>query len=306
MKNLYFNAETLQGTVQPEQSLILSVAEDLNISKTINIPSGVAQKVNEHGERIYLKEVYRTEVETVFVCKEETTEVTDEPLIDFVQKTNDEGEPLFYEVLENEEDLFETTKPYSEIGEANIPIKISVQRKSLKGKPLYLRTITQDYERQVLDHTEETTEVTETPVMIPTYTRSLVNINEHPQYFTYAEVKGVYEKQLSEKAGAEVKILDDINYESSVANTGLNILNLPSKGHVTFNRISLDESVNVIEIPEVQEGLKYYVNSKLLSDSKVVLSNPVKNITIKISNPTEVNMDVKQTMILCSKSEITE
>ena len=29
---------------------------------------------------------------------------------------------------------------------------------------------------------------------------------------------------------------------------------------------------------EAQEELKYYVNNKLLSDSKVVLSSPVKNI----------------------------
>lgn len=302
MKNLYFNAETLQGTLNPDFSIVLPVEDDFTVSKTVNIPSGETQKVDENGEKVYLKEVYRTEVETVFVCKEETTEVTDEPLIDFVQKTNDEGEPLFYEVLENEEDLFETTKPYSEIGEANIPIKISVQRKSLKGKPLYLRTITQDYERQVLDHTEETTEVTETPVMIPTYTRSLVNVEEHPQYFTYAEVKEVYEKQLSEKSGATVKILDEINYESSVANTGLNILNLPPKGHVTYNRISLDkEEVDTIEIPDVQDELKYYVNSKLLADSKVVLSSPVKNITVKVSNPTNVSIDVKPIKILCSK-----
>ena len=142
--------------------------------------------------------------------------------------------------------------------------------------------------------------------MIPTYARSLVNVEEHPQYFTYAEVKGIYEEQLSEKAGETVKILDEINYDSSVANTGLNILNLPPKGHVTYNRISLDEPVDVIEIPEAQEDLKYYVNNKLLSDSKVVLANPVKNITVKIANPTEDFIDVKQCRILCSKEIIVE
>lgn len=309
MKNLYFNDETLKGTLNPDFSIVLPVEDDFTVSKTVNIPSGETQKVDENGEKVYLKEVYRTEVETVFVCNEETTEVTETPLMHFVQKTDSKGKALFLEEIELENgdlDTFETTKEVSELGVANEPIMIEVQKCTSKGLPIYLRVITEDYEHQVLDHTEETTEVTSTPVMIPTYARSLVNVKEHPQYFTYAEVKGIYEEQLSEKAGATVKILDEINYESSVANTGLNILNLPPKGHVTYNRISLDEPVDVIEISEAQEDLKYYVNNKLLSDSKVVLSNPVKNITIKISNPTEDFIDVKQCHILCSKEIIVE
>ena len=309
MKNLYFNAETLKGTLNPDFSIVLPVEDDFTVSKTVNIPSGEVQTVDENGEKVYLKAVYRTEVETVFVCNEETTEVTETPLMHFVQKTDSKGNALFLEEIEAENgdlDTFETTKEVSELGVANEPIMIEVQKCTSKGLPIYLRVITEDYEHQVLDHTEETTEVTNTPVMIPTYARSLVNVGEHPQYFTYAEVKGIYEEQLSEKAGATVKILDEINYESSVANTGLNILNLPPKGHVTYNRISLDEPVDVIEIPEAQEDLKYYVNNKLLSDSKVVLANPVKNITVKISNPTEDFIDVKQCRILCSKEIIVE
>lgn len=309
MKNLYFNAETLKGTLNPDFSIVLPVEDDFTVSKTVNIPSGEVQKVDENGEKVYLKAVYRTEVETVFVCNEETTEVTETPLMHFVQKTDSKGNALFLEEIEAENgdlDTFETTKEVSELGVANEPIMIEVQKCTSKGLPIYLRVITEDYEHQVLDHTEETTEVTNTPVMIPTYARSLVNVEEHPQYFTYAEVKGIYEEQLSEKAGATVKILDEINYESSVANTGLNILNLPPKGHVTYNRISLDKEVDVIEIPEAQEDLKYYVNNKLLSDSKVVLANPVKNITVKISNPTEDFIDVKQCRILCSKEIIVE
>ena len=309
MKNLYFNAETLKGTLNPDFSIVLPVEDDFTVSKTVNIPSGEVQKVDENGEKVYLKAVYRTEVETVFVCNEETTEVTETPLMHFVQKTDSKGNALFLEEIEAENgdlDTFETTKEVNELGVANEPIMIEVQKCTSKGLPIYLRVITEDYEHQVLDHTEETTEVTSTPVMIPTYARSLVNVEEHPQYFTYAEVKGIYEEQLSEKAGATVKILDEINYESSVANTGLNILNLPPKGHVTYNRISLDEPVDVIEIPEAQEDLKYYVNNKLLSDSKIVLSSPVKNITVKISNPTEDFIDVKQCRILCSKEIIVE
>lgn len=309
MKNLYFNAETLKGTLNPDFSIILPVEDDFTVSKTVNIPSGETQKVDENGEKVYLKAVYRTEVETVFVCNEETTEVTETPLMHLVQKTDSKGKALFLEEIELENgdlDTFETTKEVNELGVANEPIMVEVQKCTSKGLPIYLRVITEDYEHQVLDHTEETTEVTNTPVMIPTYARSLVNVEEHPQYFTYAEVKGIYEEQLSEKAGATVKILDEINYESSVANTGLNILNLPPKGHVTYNRISLDKEVDVIEIPEAQDDLKYYVNNKLLSDSKVVLSNPVKNITVKISNPTEDFIDVKQCHILCSKEIIVE
>ena len=309
MKNLYFNAETLKGTLNPDFSIVLPVEDDFTVSKTVNIPSGETQKVDENGEKVYLKAVYRTEMETVFVCNEETTEVTETPLMHFVQKTDSKGKALFLEEIELENgdlDTFETTKEVNELGVANEPIMIEVQKCTSKGLPIYLRVITEDYEHQVLDHTEETTEVTSTPVMIPTYARSLVNVEEHPQYFTYAEVKRIYEEQLSEKAGATVKILDEINYESSVANTGLNILNLPPKGHVTYNRISLDKEVDVIEIPEAQEDLKYYVNNKLLSDSKVVLANPVKNITVKIANPTEDFIDVKQCRILCSKEIIVE
>ena len=141
--------------------------------------------------------------------------------------------------------------------------------------------------------------------MIPTFETRLVTLKENPQFYTVEEVKSLYETYLTEKYGKITRLLTDVNEESTLANLGVNLVNLPPKGHVTFNRISLDEAINVVEV-ETLPHFKYYVNNKLLSDSKVVLSNPVKNITVKISNPTEGFIDVKQTMILCSKSEITE
>lgn len=310
MKNLYFSAETLKGTLNPDFSIVLPVEDDFTVSKTVNIPSGEAQKVDENGEKVYLKAVYRTEVETVFVCNEETTEVTETPLMHFVQKTDKDGNPLFLEEIETETgdlDTFETTKEISEVNVKNEPIMIEVQQCTSTGLPIYLKEITEVYERQVLDHTEETTEVTNTPIMIPTYARSLVSTDSNIEHFNYEEVAMLYETYLSVKnEGKEVRILKDVNKESSVANTGLNILSLSPKGHVTYNRISLDTEVDVIEIPEAQEGLKYYVNNKLLSDFRVVLANPVKNITVKIANPTDVLIDVKQCHILCSKEIIVE
>ena len=59
MKDLYFNAETLRGTLNPDFSIVLPVEDDFTVSKTVNIPSGEVQKVDENGEKVYLKAVYR-------------------------------------------------------------------------------------------------------------------------------------------------------------------------------------------------------------------------------------------------------
>lgn len=303
MKNLYFNPETLEGTSNTSHSLVLPVEEDFNLDKIINIPTGKTQKLDENGEKIYLKECFRKEKIQILVCYEETTEVTDLPLMETIQKTNVSGEFLYLELLEDG-DSFETTKPVNELGEKNEPILEEVQRKTLKGLPLYSKPIYEEYEYDVLDHTEETTEVTNIPVMIPTFTRSLVHLEEDIHLYTYEEVVKAYEKYLSEKTGKVVKLLLNINKESSTVNTGINILNLPVKGNVTFSRLTLEEEVDTIEIPDMQDELKYYVNSKLLADSKVVLSSPVKNITVKVSNPTNVSIDVKPLKILCSKSPL--
>ena len=303
MKNLYFNPETLEGTSNTSHSLVLPVEEDFNLDKIINIPTGKTQKLDENGEKIYLKECFRKEKIQILVCYEETTEVTDLPLMETIQKTNVSGEFLYLELLEDG-DRFETTKPVNELGEKNEPILEEVQRKTLKGLPLYSKPIYEEYEYDVLDHTEETTEVTNIPVMIPTFTRSLVHLEEDIHLYTYEEVVKAYEKYLSEKTGKVVKLLLNINKESSTVNTGINILNLPVKGNVTFSRLTLEEEVDTIEIPDIQDELKYYVNSKLLADSKVVLSSPVKNITVKVSNPTNVSIDVKPLKILCSKSPL--
>lgn len=303
MKNLYFNPETLDGTSKQNYSLVLSVEEDFTLDKIINIPTGKTQKLNENGEKIYLKEIYRKEKGQALVCYEETTEVTDLPLMETIQKTNVSGEFLYLELLEDG-DSFETTKPVNELGEANEPIFEEVQRKTLKGLPLYSKPIYEEYEYDVLDRTEETTEVTNIPVMIPTFTRSLVRLEKDIHLYTYEEVVKAYEKYLSEKTGKVVKLLLNINKESSTVNTGINILNLPVKGNVTFSRLTLEEEVDTIEIPDMQDELKYYVNSKLLADSKVVLSSPVKNITVKVSNPTNVSIDVKPLKIICSKSPV--
>ena len=303
MKNLYFNPETLEGTSNTRHSLVLPVEEDFNLDKIINIPTGKTQKLDENGEKIYLKECFRKEKIQILVCYEETTEVTDLPLMETIQKTNVSGEFLYLELLEDG-DSFETTKPVNELGEKNEPILEEVQRKTLKGLPLYSKPIYEEYEYDVLDHTEETTEVTNIPVMIPTFTRSLVHLEEDIYLYTYEEVVKAYEKYLSEKTGKVVKLLLNINKESSTVNTGINILNLPVKGNVTFSRLTLEEEVDTIEIPDMQDELKYYVNSKLLADSKVVLSSPVKNITVKVSNPTNVSIDVKPLKILCSKSPL--
>ena len=303
MKNLYFNPETLEGTSNTSHSLVLTVEEDFNLDKIINIPTGKTQKLDENGEKIYLKECFRKEKIQILVCYEETTEVTDLPLMETIQKTNVSGEFLYLELLEDG-DSFETTKPVNELGEKNEPILEEVQRKTLKGLPLYSKPIYEEYEYDVLDHTEETTEVTNIPVMIPTFTRSLVHLEEDIHLYTYEEVVKAYEKYLSEKTGKVVKLLLNINKESSTVNTGINILNLPVKGNVTFSRLTLEEEVDTIEIPDMQDELKYYVNSKLLADSKVVLSSPVKNITVKVSNPTNVSIDVKPLKILCSKSPL--
>lgn len=116
MKTLYFNRQTLKGSLSGFSNADIAIEVDddcYNVKKTISEYDKDIQKVNENGEPLYLKNVYETVTKETILGYEKTTEVTDTPCIETVWKTNKDGFKLYRQGVYNEDGEF--TGEYEEV-----------------------------------------------------------------------------------------------------------------------------------------------------------------------------------------------
>lgn len=288
--NLYFNRTTLMGQFSNELSpIVIDVPKGFNLYKTLKEIVGEKQSVNALGEPLYIKDVYKEEVYQQFLYNDETLEVTDTPFMESYQKTNDLGEKLYLELIGD--DTFETTKAFNEQGEPNTPILLERQKHTTKGEPLYLVPVYEERTRQVYVGEEIVTEWTPRPLLEPIYEDIKVNIINHPQYFHVNEV--ITEKMQTELERSSHDYLiynsfvdnSSIDLENSRCNLGVCLLNLESTGYVNFNQIELLSPSTTFTLHTLPpEGVKVYINTKLVVDGKVTLSKSYNNIKVKILN----------------------
>lgn len=116
MKTLYFNRQTLKGSLSRFSNADIAIEVDddcYNVKKTISEYDKDIQKVNENGEPLYLKNVYETVTKETILGYEKTTEVTDTPCIETVWKTNKDGFKLYHQKMYNEDG--EVLSEYKEV-----------------------------------------------------------------------------------------------------------------------------------------------------------------------------------------------
>lgn len=306
MKTLYFNRLTLLGESRTPISLEAKVRDNFTLTKEVEELKECRQKENEDGEKIYQKEVFNTEEKEVIVGYDETIEVTDSPVIIEVQKVDDRGEKLYLEKIYDEEgvevDTFESTKAFNENGEANEPIIEEVHKTSSSGKPLYLKPIIDIVEEKIFDHYEETTEVTEVPVMLPVMITVTKDVFRDLEAFSIEEVVQASMEDYIEGSTYDSIIFDmflnesDLDLEKTQANTGVGILQLPPGGYATTQSIELTgkaKKFEFIQYDSIPKDISVYVNTKKVVDGVVELASPVSSIKIKFANTTDKYLDIK-------------
>lgn len=176
MRTLYFDRLTLKGqNFKSHTTVDLQVSDNLSLSKSIKEYDKDVQKTDENGELLYLQNNYETIVREDIAGYEETIKVTDTPVMEHVQKVNNNNQYLYLETVYSEEgeisNIIETINAYSESGVQNQPIMVDQQKKSPHGDLLYLTPILNRWKEEVLVSTQETTE----PIHVFTY-RAEINI----------------------------------------------------------------------------------------------------------------------------------
>ncbi|MBO8161168.1 MAG: hypothetical protein H0Z24_05980 [Thermosipho sp. (in: Bacteria)] len=186
------------GVNSPATPLTISITvpDDFDLTKEIqevDLEKPLIQKTDSEGNLLYKKPKFKTITIQRVVGQEETTEVTDKPVMETVQKTDIAGNPLYYEpiyeerLVRYEETTEVTDKPsydYIVVGtdENGEPIYEQVQRVNENGEPLYLKPI---YEKYIIDYVESTKKFDEdgTPLQPVLVQKQKLSVNGNPLYW---------------------------------------------------------------------------------------------------------------------------
>lgn len=305
--NILFDISTnnVVGVNSPSTPFTYSVdvEDNFNLTKSIEEQEGMKHKVNEQGEPLYLKEIYRTEYKEVIIGQDETIEVTDKPIMIQVQKVDEEGRKLYLEAVINDlgevVDHFETINAKDDLGVNNEPIMLSVQKTSTSGKLLYLKDIIERVPYEVLESTEEVTDSENIlePIMIPNVVRNYYSFDTNPTKFNVDEVlakkyQSILDNSLKDYLVADMFLTQediDLADPKHSANTGVALLQLLPNGQAKTKTIELSTPSSVFEILDfsTQDGVELYLSGKKFVDNKLILSNPVSSCTIKFINTTD-------------------
>ena len=304
MKELCFNRETLKGEFKQITSIVLNVPDFFQLSKEVQEICGKEQKVDEHGNPLFIKEVYREEIIPFVKYYDETVKPNENPIMISKQKTDEKGRNLYLEAIFDEDtkevvDYLETTRPKDEYGNINEPIIIEVQKTSISGAPLYSIPIMGERVEMILEGVEETTEETDQPVIVDVLIPTIKNIETNPEAFSFEEViLKVLALRLND-SGYDSLFADYftdtefIDLEKSIVSTGTQIMQIPVEGCLVTKSLKIDgKAKDFFLLDPLPQGLTMYVNTKKVVDNRVTLASPVSSITIKITNGENTPIDL--------------
>ena len=284
----------------------VEVNDDFNITKTVEVQEGEIQKINEEGQPLFLKEIYRTETTQILWGRDEVLEDTGVPVMIKAQKENIEGHKLYLEPLYEDGEIVdyaEVVHAFDEDGTPNEPVIVEVHKKSIGGRLLYYKDLYTEDSKEVLDHTEETTEVTDVPVMIPNMVEKVVTLKDNCELFDFMEVLQAKYQHILEESQKDYILGDmfidendlDLEDEKHSANTGLALLELLPKGQAKTKTITLAEPTTEFILLDFvsDEGVEVYLSGKKFTEGKLTLTSPISNCTIKFVNTTDSKKTVK-------------
>ena len=298
---------TGRATFSPSPlTYLITLPENFTLGKSVTVKEGEYQKVNDQGQKLYIGDIMRTETIRNVTGQDETLEVTPTPKMIDMQKKDVKGNLLYLEPLKDKKgniiDHAEVTNSEDEDGTELEPVIVSVQEKSTIGKLVYLKDIVELSYEEVFDHVGETTDMTDEPIILDNMVNHYYTLAENPTEFTAEEIAEAKYEKLLEESMKDNLIADmflseddidlaDINHS---ANTGTALLQLLPKGQARTKLIALELPSKSFELLEFEaEGVDIYLAGSKFISSKVELTSPVSNCTIKFINTTDKPIVIK-------------
>lgn len=274
-------AEGVDSPLSPFNYLV-EIDDSINLVKTIEEQEGEIQKTNEDGKPLYKHEVYKTEIKEIFVGTEKTTEDTGKPLMVTIQKVNDDGFKLYFQVVydENNEptgDFIETTS--------------YIQVLSWKDEVYYEYTdniIGQDEEGN--DIYEQIEKINKVPDSIEYNSPIYIDVQEEDNEGNKLYIKEIYET-IEEEALDYIEELTESIYGTKYENITV------KENQVVGTEIVLDgETGEEIEVDKIEEV-------------EVEIQNPVEWIDLEpimIPNMVSKTYDLKSNCSIFTGEEILQ
>ena len=307
---IYYDS-TFKCTFSPNLSITpyILVEDGFNLTKSVKVKVGERQKVNEEGQPLYLKDVFRTEKIENIVGYEESTKSTFndkplEPIMLEVQKTDEHGNNLFYKISDEGEKV-ETTEETEE------PVMIQVHKTNSIGKPLYHKPIIEITTKEVKTGEEEVVEVTFKPSMEDILEDKEVTLLTNPEYFTAQEVLKSKKEHMVEKYGENVlyeELLDLEQVASFTGNTGLGKVELAPRTKLKFKVSNFTSECNELVLLsfEGDSRIKIMAGNRQLKSEVTKLPAPINQVTYTLNNDTNEYLEVSKIAIQAKFAELTE
>ena len=285
------------------------VEDDFQLTKVVNVLVGTRQKVNEVGLPLYLKDIMKTEILQVVTGYTETTKSTLdgkdlEPIMIEIQKTDDDDNNLYY-TTDEEGNQVETTEVTDnpvmiEVHKTNSAGKELYKKPIIQEVPNVVKVgeqeTTEITNNPIMEEVREDKEfnLTENPEYF-TITEVLTE-----------KTKRLSEKLGNDFLYSE--FIDNSNVDSYTGNTGLGMIQLAPKSKLKFKAVKLDKGCNIIKILEykAQEGLVLTANGRTLKEDTTELTKDITELNCVINNPTDKYLEVNKVLLSLEVKELTK
>lgn len=309
MKKIYYD-----GTYKCSLLANLSTApyvlvdDDFKLTKTIQVKVGEKQKVNELGQPLFIKDVIKSVKHDEIKGYTESTMSTFngeklEPVMLEVQKTDDNGNNLFYKLDESGQKV-ETTET------TNDPVMIEVHKTNSIGRPLYHKPIIETTIQEVKVGEEEVTDVTDTKAMEDILESKVVDIFTDTTRFTIQEVIKANEQYLKNKYGDDVFYAELVDLEqiaSFKGNTGIGRVELAPNTKLKFKPTTLTKECNEVKILDFDgdKRLQIFAENRQLNGEVTKFSESLREIVYSVYNNTNEFLELRKILAQASLAELT-
>ena len=291
----------------PQEPLIEEIGEERLIETTKDTGNPVMIKVLK---KVPLLDENNKQVKYEKKVVGETTEDTGNPVMiideetgELVQKTDENGNPLFYGLVGTGEFI----KCYT-------TDEVEEQKKDKYGRPLFYDTeivmvekVTEQPPIEITEDDERFHEGLE-KVQVEVEKTKTVKFEEDMSVFTYDDVVKAKEKQLLKgtfyTACKLFEQMDESIFSTNIsgyyADLGFDVLSLPSGGEVRTIKLELPNEADVVGIKfeASADGLEVLIGntaSNLIPidrNNEVIFAEPVSEVYVKFENPTDERIDV--------------
>lgn len=307
---IYYN-EHFNCFLVPPMSISpsIEVPDSFNLTKRVNVKLGTKQKTDEDGNLLFIQDVFETKTQEVVTGYTETIKssidgVELSPVMIQVQKTDDEGNSLYY-VVNDKGETEETTKV------TDYPVMIQVHKTNVAGKPLYKYPTIKNVEEQVKVGEKEVTINTGRPVMVDVVVNKEVSILSNPEYFTIQEVLTIKYNDLVKQYGENIlytEFIDLSQVNSFTGNTGLGFVQIAPKTKLVFKPIKLKDDCNTIDLIDFKGDSRVIINigERILKGNEIKLASNEKQMDVILVNNTNEYLNVSKVCISACYKEQTE